>query len=78
MDSTESQQEVRRARRKVHYAFARRRSNGILHPAIRIGGKYLQEYGFNIGDEIEVRCENGRILIAKLTPDASAETPKAR
>ena len=72
MDSTESHNDARRAKRKVHYAFARRRNKEIIHPAIRIGGKYLQDFGFGIGDEIEVRCEQGRIVITKILPTSPA------
>lgn len=32
-------------------------------PAIRLCGKWLQSVGFNIGDFISVRCEDGRLII---------------
>jgi antitoxin component of MazEF toxin-antitoxin module len=32
-------------------------------PAIRLCGKWLQSVGFNIGDFISVRCEDGKLII---------------
>ena len=32
-------------------------------PQIKISGEWLERLGFNIGDEIEVRCEKGRLVI---------------
>lgn len=47
-------------------------------PAIRISGKWLKTVGFDIGDKILVKCENGRLII---TPDTAgmklAEEEKA-
>jgi hypothetical protein len=36
------------------------------HPVIRLGGIYLSALDFQIGDEIEVTTERGRILITKV------------
>ena len=38
------------------------------YPMIRIGGKYLSHWNFEIGDTIEVTFEHGRITIAKAPP----------
>lgn len=79
MDSTDTTINAKRAKRKVNYAFTRRRDKYVKHPAIRIVGQYLEQYGFKTGDEIEVLCEYGRIVICKVVPDASAKEPtKAR
>jgi len=47
-------------------------------PAIRISGQWLKSVGFDIGDKILVKCENGRLII---TPDTAgmclAEEEKA-
>lgn len=72
MDRAEKNNQTRRNKRKVHYAFARRSEKYIIHPAIRIGGRYLTALGFNIGDEIEITCEKHRIVIRKIIPDGSA------
>lgn len=32
-------------------------------PAIRIGGKWLEDLGFHIGDKIQMNCEDNRIVI---------------
>jgi len=44
-----------------HYDFER----GPLHPYIRLGGKYLEAYGFKIGDRIELHLEWERLTITK-------------
>lgn len=33
---------------------------------IMLKGKWLEELGFAIGDPVSVKCENGRLIIAKL------------
>ena len=35
-------------------------------PMLRIQGLWLQELGFNVGDPVLVKCEDGKIII---TPD---------
>ncbi|MEE0831098.1 MAG: SymE family type I addiction module toxin [Longicatena sp.] len=32
-------------------------------PKIKISGEWLERLGFNIGDEIDVKCENGIVTI---------------
>ena len=40
------------------------------HPVIRIAGKYLERFGFRIGDMVEVEIADGRIMVQKLSePD---------
>ena len=39
-------------------------------PAIRITGQWLRSVGFEIGDKILVKCENGKLII---TPDEARE-----
>ena len=39
-------------------------------PAIRISGQWLKSVGFEIGDKILVKCEDGRLII---TPDEVRE-----
>ena len=34
-------------------------------PSIVLKGKWLSELGFDIGEQIEVKCENGRLIITK-------------
>lgn len=49
------------------------------HPVIRFGGKYLVEFGFNIGDRIDVRLEKGCITLTKVQEThPSDNTNKAR
>lgn len=37
-------------------------------PMLRIQGLWLQELGFNVGDPVLVKCEDGKLII---TPDTS-------
>jgi hypothetical protein len=66
----------KRSRRKVYYAYYDREW-GSPHPVIRLGGKYLQVFGFNIGDAIEVHLDHGRITIVKVQ-DADVPTEKEK
>lgn len=34
-------------------------------PTIRLKGNWLKEIGFEVGDKIEVECEEGRLVIRK-------------
>ena len=36
------------------------------HPVIRIAGKYLERFGFRIGDMVEVEIADGKIMVRKL------------
>ena len=42
-------------------------------PSIVLKGKWLSELGFNIGEQIEVKCEDGRLIITKANEIWSAE-----
>ena len=56
--------------RKVQYAFYEDKA-AKPHPLIRIAGKYLERFGFRIGDTVEVEIANGRIMVRKLAePDS--------
>ncbi|MGA2624470.1 MAG: hypothetical protein ABSF91_11495 [Bacteroidota bacterium] len=48
--------------RKVHYGHYDSEF-GLPHPVIRLGGKYLEEYGFAVGAGFEVSFEPGLITI---------------
>ena len=32
-------------------------------PAITLKGKWLEELGFHLGDYVQVKCENGQLII---------------
>lgn len=51
--------------RKVYYGSYDRGSLNS-HPVIRMGGKYLESFGFEIGDAIEVDFQPQRITITKV------------
>lgn len=42
-------------------------------PSIVLKGKWLAELGVDIGDEITVRCEDGRLIITKANEIWDAE-----
>lgn len=57
--------------RKVQYGYYSSRSLeeercSKPHPVIRIAGKYLEKFGFRIGDGIEVEIADGRIMVRRL------------
>jgi hypothetical protein len=59
-------------RLKVHYAnydFERLPP----HPIIRFGGNYLEKFGFNIGDRIDVHLDQGHITITKVQETHSSD-----
>jgi len=67
---TLSTNEARRPRRvprlrKVYYAHYDHELQAP-HPVIRLAGKYLADYGFAIGDSIEVELKPHRIIITKI------------
>ena len=42
------------------------------HPVIRIAGKYLEKFGFRIGDVVEVEIADKKIMVRKLAePDGN-------
>lgn len=56
---------------KVYYSHHSIKDNNSLYvrtiertvPQIRLQGVWLEELGFNAGDQIEVTCEDGKITI---------------
>ena len=57
---------VRRRQQKVYYKH-HSYEGGYFHPHIRIAGKYLKEFDFNVGDSIEVYVTKGKITILKIS-----------
>ena len=55
-------------RRKVYYYSHDSEANSF-RPMIRLQGKHLKSYGFNIGDIIEVYFEQNNITIKKVICD---------
>jgi hypothetical protein len=37
-----------------------------MHPQINVGGFYLTQFGFKVGDFVELSLENGQIVIKKI------------
>ena len=63
-DQAELNKTKRRRLRKVYYGHYNHGST-LRHPVIRLGGKYLKEFGFEVGDRIEVWLEHNQITIKK-------------
>lgn len=58
--------------RKVQYGYYSSRTlddekSSAPHPVIRIAGKYLEKFGFRIGDAITVEIADGRIEVMKIS-----------
>jgi hypothetical protein len=50
----------------VYYQSRSRQWSGtVSYPMIRLAGKFLQEFGFHVHDDIEVVYEEGKITITK-------------
>lgn len=60
---------TRRKTQKVYYGHRLLQHGGYFHPLIRIAGKFLKDFDFNIGDEIEVNVKMGEITISKIPKD---------
>lgn len=60
-----SSENVRTRNLKVSYGHYRY-TGGFFHPLIRLRGKYLLQFGFNVGDMVEVSVSSGHISIKKL------------
>ena len=62
---------IKKTTRTLHATYAWREARhagfrgGYLVPRIRISGKWLGEAGFNIGDELTMNVEHGRLTITK-------------
>lgn len=39
--------------------------NSRMKPTLRIQGLWLEELGFNIGDSVKVKCEDGKLIITR-------------
>ena len=52
---------------KVYYAFSDNRfSENYNYPVIRIAGKYLRTFGFEIGTQLQVDLTEGQIVVSKV------------
>lgn len=52
---------------KSLYAWAKR---SVEIPQIRLQGKWLQETGFKPGDNLNVQCEDGKLIITRVEETA--------
>lgn len=48
------------------------------HPVIRLRGKYLETFGFKVGDTIEVDLQEGCIMIKKVCKVSGVEDSKEK
>lgn len=66
----ENESNVKKRNLKVYYSH-----KGFPYdkkPVIRLGGDYLSEANFKIGDSIEIAAEPGRIVITKLESNSKS------
>ena len=42
-----------------------RHTSYVVVPEIRLQGKWLEDYGFNISDNLLVECKEGKLIIRK-------------
>ena len=56
---------ARKRKLKVYYG-NHGYQGGYFHPLIRIAGKFLKDFDFNVGDQIEVNLTMGQITISKM------------
>ena len=45
-------------------------------PAITLKGKWLEEMGFHLGDYVQVKCENGQLIIMRDVEKEQEEAAK--
>ena len=55
-------------RLQMVYEAPKRPKASVCHPMIRLSGKYLSTFEFNVGDRYEVVLEKGKITISKVVP----------
>lgn len=60
---------ARRRKQKVYYSNYGY-EGGFFHPLIRIAGKFLKDFDFNVGDQIEVNVTMRQIIISKMPADS--------
>jgi len=65
----------RTRKQRVYYGYHGRSTKRI--PVIRLGGQYLSDFEFDIGDTIEITPEAGRIVITKVPAMQASENNKA-
>ena len=58
-------------RHQTVYEAPKRTKGNVCQPMIRLSGKYLTTFEFNVGDSYEVVLEKGKITISKVIPDRS-------
>ena len=58
-------------RHQTVYEAPKRSKGNVCQPMIRLSGKYLTTFEFNVGDSCEVILEKGKITIVKVMPTCS-------
>lgn len=53
-------------RAKVYYAFYKTIWKYCQYPVIRIGGKYLASFGFQIGSKLQISIKHDEIIIKRI------------
>ncbi len=61
----------RRQSMTVQYGYYE--NSNSKHPVIKMRGKYLRRFGFEVGDTVEISIEQGQITIRKTEPQLTTE-----
>lgn len=61
---TPKEKKEQRMTRKIYYGYYPNGNSGP-HPVIRLAGKYLEGFGFKIGESITVIIDSSQIVITK-------------
>lgn len=64
------------AKRKLKVYYGHHGNSYKRHPVIHLGGSYLIQLGFAIGDVIEVSGENGMITISRVIAQYPGEADR--
>jgi len=48
---------------KIHRKFQARTWRDVVVPEIRLEGKWLEELGFNVGEEVQIEMKRNKLII---------------
>lgn len=67
MSEEQNARPTKKRNMKVYYGhYALKYHRTTRHPMIQLRGNYLADFGFNVGDTIEVSVDTGQITIKKV------------
>ena len=51
---------------------------GLSDPCVRFGGKWLKDFGFSVGDKLELIQGKNMLILVKVSDEAEPSAPPAR